>query len=101
MKVIHKMTLTGYSVHEWIGVPLPEGAQLLDVQVQRGVPVAWYICETDNPSRMLFFYFAMTGAEMDFLLTDDDRIGYLGSYQVMDGNYVYHVFVKENSLEEQ
>ena len=67
----------------------PEGSQYLTVQMQRGYPVVWALCEADNECVDYTFYTFGTGYPLD--MPEGVDIKYLGTYQV-EGLMVYHLF---------
>lgn len=69
---------------------LPEGARLLDVQVQRGVPCLWAEVNPDADHRPCVFYVRGTGHPMG------DALGcaYVGTFQLSDGDLVLHLYVR-------
>lgn len=68
---------------------MPQGAALLTVQVQQGIPCIWAdVPNTDAPPERRIFWTFGTGKPMP-----TDFIGeYLGTYQLYDGQLVWHVY---------
>jgi len=86
MKTIWKFPLVGRSLEETIA--MPEGAEILCVQVQDRTPTLW---ASVDPSRKLTarsIYVVATGDEE--LPLDDWH--YIGTYQMASGALIYHVF---------
>ena len=67
--------------------------QFLCIDVQYGVPCLWCIVDTDSKSkRKIKLRIVGTGNPMPEFLGNED---YLGSYQLLDGQFVGHVFVED------
>lgn len=66
---------------------MPEGAQLLSLQLQRGRPTLWALVDPAAPMGMRRFVFVGTG---------DNAVGagmeYVETLQFNDGNLVLHLF---------
>lgn len=92
MKKIWKFKLEGQTCQK---ISMPEGAQVLTVQEQGGIPYLWAVCETDNPLADRHFLMYGTGHLMDIAV---DK--YIGTFQLMNGGLVFHVFEtsKETAL---
>lgn len=67
-------------------VELPRGARALSLQVQRGVPCVWWICDPDAPRETRALVVRGTGEPFSLLSASL----YVGTWQ--DGNYVWHLF---------
>lgn len=65
---------------------MPEGAEILTLQLQRGQPCMWALVETDNPSEARVFELVGTGDT----LKHDGR--YIGTFQLDNGEFVGHLF---------
>lgn len=67
---------------------VPEGAEVLCVDLQASKPKLWCLVETDNPPSKLTILTHGTGSLLD-------EVGqYLGSYQLYGGALVLHVFLQ-------
>jgi hypothetical protein len=64
---------------------IPEGAIVLDAQMQHGSPTIWALVNTEVPSRDRFFIAVGTGHPVP-----DNTKTYIGTMQ--DGSFVWHVF---------
>lgn len=62
------------------------GATLLDVQVQRGEPVMWWLVRPSGPSQVRRFLVVGTGQDVP------DGWAYLGTFQQHGGDLVLHLF---------
>ena len=65
---------------------LPEGATVLSVQVQYGVPCLWVLCEESVPVTMRRFAIRRTGQNADWL----DGAKFIGTFQM--GAFAFHLF---------
>lgn len=65
---------------------MPEGAEVLTVQTQRGIPYLWAIVEPKAPLRKKWFEVRGTGHEVG------DVAHYISTIQMQDGALVFHVF---------
>jgi len=70
---------------------LPRGAQVLTVQVQRGEPHMWVLCDPEVPKSLRKFMVVGTGHVFDL---PAHRLGcpYIGTFQLEGGALVFHVF---------
>lgn len=68
-------------------VRMPAGAELLCVQVQRGVPCLWALVDPQAPLHEVELTTYGTGHPID-----GDPGDYIGTYQLRDGSLVFHVF---------
>lgn len=66
---------------------MPDGAILLDVQVQNGVPCLWARVDPLAPLVPRGFVTHGTGHAVP-----DTTVAYVGTYQINDGKEEYHVF---------
>jgi hypothetical protein len=89
MKTIYKYPLDG-SYHNII--PMHNDAQILCVQVQDGIPCLWALVDPATGFSERHFETFGTGHVIP------DKIGvyrrYIGTYQLLDGHLVFHVFEK-------
>lgn len=86
MKAIWKFPL---SMIDSQSILMPEGAQVLAVQVQGGVPCLWALVDTEAPQVSQTVRIHGTGHRCDDTL---DRHNYLGTFQLERGALVFHVF---------
>ena len=70
---------------------MPVNAQILSVQAQKGSPVLWAIVdyETDVIEERIFITHG-TGHSVS-----EEAGAYIGTYQLRDGDLVFHVFEKK------
>lgn len=69
-------------------IPMPAGAQVLTVQMQGVTPKIWALVDPAAPKTDRQFQVAGTGHPVNL------RPGakYLGTFQMNDGTFVFHVF---------
>jgi hypothetical protein len=67
-------------------IMMPASAQILSVQVQRGVPQIWAVVDDDEPEVLRTFKTVGTGWNFEGLTV------YWGTYQLHEGDLVFHVF---------
>jgi len=84
MKTIYKYKLQSLSGQR---VDIPRNAHFLSVQEQHGEPVMWWLVDTDYPPEAHRFAIYGTGHYMP-----DSPGAYLGTFQVRDGELVFHLF---------
>lgn len=86
MKTIYKYPL---KVDDYQTVIMPRGAQILTVQAQREKPCIWALVDIDNEPEKRYFRMAGTG---HIINSKDKFLRYIGTFQVMRGDLVFHVF---------
>ena len=84
MKTIWKITLQTIDLQ---GVQIPQGSELLTVQVQNGAPCLWVLC--DSEAKPVHQDIAIHGTGHEIPATTGD---YIGTYQLSGGALVFHVF---------
>ena len=67
-------------------ISMPTEAEILTIQMQRGVPCLWAICDSMNVNRTRIIQMMGTGFDIDQPLGD-----YIGTIQLKD-NTVWHYF---------
>lgn len=75
-------------VEETFQVSLPEGATVLSVDVQYGVPQMWALVEPGKPLRLRTFHVYGTG----HVHSVNAFSRFVGSFQLMNGSFVGHLF---------
>jgi len=86
MKTVFKYPLT---VRDYVEIPMPEGAEILAVQTQHGIPCLWARVDTERPDETRHFRISGTGHELS---TTDEPLRYVGTFQLQDGIFVGHLF---------
>lgn len=89
MKTIWKFELTLHGAIE-----MPDGANILTVQEQRGVPCIWAEVDTNAPMVKRHFDIYGTGHEMKVDMGVERK--YIGTFQIQGGALVFHVFERLN-----
>lgn len=69
-------------------IELPKGAQILTVQAQNGDPKLWALVDENAASEVREFLTIGTGNSAPVTPRDT----YIGTYQIHDGDLVFHVF---------
>ena len=86
MKTIYK-----YPIYpaDYVEVEMPAGAEILTVQLQRNQLCLWALVDSAAPVRKCRFRIAGTGHPLD-----DEVVAskYVGTFQLNDGQFVFHVF---------
>lgn len=67
-------------------VDMPQGAKILAVQSQQGVPTIWALVDVGQPTEKRTFLVVGTGHTIDGLGE------YVGTVQLNEGRFVVHVF---------
>ena len=96
MRIIYKYPL---EVKDYQVVTMPKNAQILTVQAQREKPCIWALVDTDNEPEERYFrmagpekrYFRMAGTGHPIRLKDK-LLRYIGTFQLMGGDLIFHVF---------
>lgn len=86
MKTIWKYPLKMIDVQE---IEMPEGARILCVQVQHGIPCLWAQVESDHKNEKRKIAIAGSGYP-----APEPRDDYVGTFQIHDGNLIFHVFAQ-------
>src|SRR5690348_6448756 len=66
---------------------LPKGACVLDVQVQRGMPVLWALVDPTEDTETRYFYCFGTGHDIP-----NGALVHIGTVQLHGGNLILHFF---------
>lgn len=66
---------------------MPDGAEIIDAQMQGGVPCLWAIVDVGAIQRTREFRIFVTGQRLDESLSRKDHIS-----TVQDGSFVWHIF---------
>lgn len=74
-------------------IKMPIGAQVLTVQMQFGTPCLWALVDPNKEKETRTFEVVGTGHEIDYSLTTR---GYIGTYQLAQGQLIFHVFERFN-----
>lgn len=85
MKTIYKYPLEQRNINE---VEMPEGAEILSVQVQNEIPVLWAIVDTENPNEKRKIRIIGTGHEINAC----EMMIFIDTFQLPKLGLVFHVF---------
>lgn len=69
-------------------IDLPQGAQVLSVQVQDGIPYIWACVNPSAKSEPRQFRLYGTGHPIE----EDCLLKFIGTFQIFGGRLVYHLF---------
>ncbi len=94
-RVIYKFEITGPlerslekgATEGAFTIDMPEGAEVLCVQIQRGSPQVWALCDKKAKLGPRKFFLVGTGQELDVR-----GFSYVGTFQVHQGELVFHLF---------
>jgi hypothetical protein len=75
-------------------VLLPEFAEVLSAQVQRGDGQIWALVDTDEEQKPRKFFVFVTGAAVK----NPERLRFVDTLQLHEGSIVLHVFEQVNDL---
>ena len=87
MKTIWKFPLQSIDRQS---VQMPQGAEILTVQTQRGQPCLWAIVDDVAPMERRVLEIFGTGHEIHEEMETERK--YIGTFQLMSGDLVFHVF---------
>ncbi len=75
-------------VTDTVIIAMPEGATVLTVDVQHGVPAMWVMVDPDAPLEDRAFYVRGTGHAMG----EAEGFAHVGTFQLAGGSFIGHVF---------
>lgn len=70
---------------------MPEGAEILTVQMQDEVPCIWAIVDPENEKIPRYLRIFGTGHNIKESI---GKLSYVGTYQINEQNLVFHIFEK-------
>ena len=79
------------AITDVVELSMPVGAEVLTVQVQRGMPCIWARVNPAAPRVLRMFRIVGTGYDLP-VPPWPCRLEYMGTFQMHDGNFVWHVF---------
>ena len=85
MKTIWKYELETLDL---FGLDMPIGAEVMTVQTQNGKPYLWCLVDARNNKETRTFITYGT----DHQISGTEHKTYVGTYQLADGDLVYHLF---------
>lgn len=77
-------------VAETFAFDMPDGARILDCQLQRGIPQLWALVDPHAPKVTRSFMLLGTGHTVD--LARFDQVDHVATFQLRGGELVFHVF---------
>ena len=78
------------ALEDSFSVSMPGGAKILALQLQRGRPQMWVLLNPEAPPEQRTFRIVGTGHRYSARLFGTWQ--YLGTFQMQDGAFVWHVF---------
>jgi len=87
METIHKYEL---AVTDHQQVSLPNGYEILTIQMQHGKPCLWVKIDPERTASEVKIIIRGTGHQF----TDND-VKYISTFQMNDGDLVFHAFIKD------
>ena len=84
------MRIWKYEVRGGQPIDMPQGARILAIQNQQGKPVIWAAIDEDKPTEPRTFVVYGTGWKID-----EPAENYIGTYQTLGGQLVWHVFERK------
>lgn len=91
MITVYKYPIPGpptWSGSDMISMPLPQGAEILAVQDQRGTACLWAKVDPDRPREHRRFHLYGTGRE----IPPDANLRHIATFQQQAGLLVWHLF---------
>lgn len=77
---------------DWFVIEMPENAKILSFQEQNSLPVLWALVCPDNPVETRRFHGVGTGYAIDLDVVKE----FIGTIQLMNGKFVWHLFEMKN-----
>lgn len=72
-------------------IEVPASARMLTLQTQGDSPRIWALVDTEEKESVRReFHTFLTGG----ILPESDNLEYIGTYQILGGSLIYHVFEK-------
>ena len=78
-----------FEVTGLVKIAMPANAQILTVQTQHETPCIWAIVDTEHTMETRTFHVFGTGHSLDIDLL---RSKYIGTFQLLNGQFVGHLF---------
>lgn len=85
MKKVYKYEL---AIDDYVSISMPKGSKILHLDLQYGRPFIWALVDPDAEEETRNFRVAGTGHEIG----DTYCQRYIGSFMLMNGALVFHVF---------
>ncbi|OYT14609.1 MAG: hypothetical protein B7C24_17440 [Bacteroidetes bacterium 4572_77] len=84
MRKVYKYVLP---IDDHLTIPLPQGAEILKVDTQAGIPCMWALANPEKPSEVRRFRFAGTGHPIE-----EENLKFIDTFQMDSGSLVFHFF---------
>jgi len=86
------MTIWKYNlgIQDYLEIDMPIGADILDMQMQHGIPTLWALVDPEAKEIKRKFIIRGTGHDIDGELYEN--MYFIGTFQMDDGNLIFHVF---------
>lgn len=81
-----------FAVNDTAAIAMPLGACILSLQVQHGVPCLWALVDPEQPVETRSFRIFGTGEEIDIDIPVVTRSRYIGTFQLLGGDFIWHMF---------
>jgi hypothetical protein len=90
-----KKEIWKYTIHPFtVKVRMPEGAEILTVQIQNGVPCIWVLVNPENELEIRNFEIFGTGQKIACDIGVERK--YINTFQMENGSLVFHLFERLN-----
>jgi len=76
-------------VQDVVEIEMPQGASVLTVQAQYGVPCIWAIVDPEQPLETRHFRIFGTGQPIEI---ESALNCYINTFQLLDGQFIGHLF---------
>ena len=76
-------------VEDFQSIEMPKDSQILTLKVQNGIPCLWVLCIPMNEKEKKDIVMYGTGHD---IATADEPLSYIGTYQIQNGDLIFHVF---------
>ena len=73
-------------------IEMPEDSELLYFDVQKEIPTLWVLVNTEKKFEKRYFRVLGTGDSIE-----DDNLDYIGSIQLVEGDFIFHLFESLNN----
>lgn len=77
-----------FETRDGVMIDMPEGAEILSLQLQNGMPTIWALVHPERRLAARWFRIYGTGHPIDMEMEGE----FIGTYQLAGGALVFHVF---------
>ena len=93
-KAVYKYSLP---ISDNFSLAMPKGAEILTVQTQHNSPNLWALVDpTFDELEMRYFFSRGTGHPID--ISENVKLNYIGTIQMLSNNFVWHLFEMKDKL---